>query len=200
MEQQALDTKPYLEYLDKEMSIMGILSAVSVLAPGGILSSVLASDKGVTRSIWDFGGLFIVAGSALCVVAALLFYKQRSRLAWFYGRICFCDAMEGSYAPSLRRWIEDADSWATWWPYDVGFTFLIVGFAQYFFTAFAYVALPGWSWLSIHIRAAEVFFSLASAAGLILAAPLQWYVLTRYPNSDHYWISFRSDLFGRRPR
>lgn len=40
----ALDLRKYLKYLDKEMSIMGILSGVSVIAPGGILSAVLASD------------------------------------------------------------------------------------------------------------------------------------------------------------
>jgi hypothetical protein len=33
-----VDVKQYLEYLDKEMTIMGILSAVSVAAPAGILN------------------------------------------------------------------------------------------------------------------------------------------------------------------
>ena len=33
-----MDTNNYLEYLDKEMTIMGVLSAVSVLAPGGLIT------------------------------------------------------------------------------------------------------------------------------------------------------------------
>jgi hypothetical protein len=42
-----MEAKQYLEYLDKEMTIMGILSGVSVAVPAGILSTVLG-EKGVT--------------------------------------------------------------------------------------------------------------------------------------------------------
>lgn len=40
-----IKAKDYREYLDKEMTIMGILSAVSVAAPAGVLNFVLG-DRG----------------------------------------------------------------------------------------------------------------------------------------------------------
>jgi hypothetical protein len=46
-ERQKMYTKKYLEYLDKEMTIMGILSAVCVAAPAGILNAVLSKDSEV---------------------------------------------------------------------------------------------------------------------------------------------------------
>ncbi len=176
---------------------MGILSAVSVLAPGGILSSVLASDKGVARAIWDSSGLFIVAGSTMCIVAALWFFKQRSDLAWFFGQICFHEAMKKSDLNGLRKWFECADSWAAWWPYSLGFTFLIAGFAEYLLAASIYVAPPHWCLLSAHLHVVKVVFFWICPAFAIVVAALQWHVLRSYPSSDHYWKDFSSDLFGR---
>jgi len=37
----AIDTKKYLEYLDKEMTIMGILSAIAIATPAGVLNALL---------------------------------------------------------------------------------------------------------------------------------------------------------------
>ena len=78
----------YLHYVDKEMTIMGVLSAFAVVAPPGVLNAVVEEKTGARGEIWQWGPNFIVAGSALCVLAAGFFYKQRSTLAWFYGRIC----------------------------------------------------------------------------------------------------------------
>jgi hypothetical protein len=57
-----MDTKKYLEYLDKEMTIMGILSAVCVAAPAGILNAVLSKDSDVKSMFWNPGHFFIVIG------------------------------------------------------------------------------------------------------------------------------------------
>jgi hypothetical protein len=193
-----MDTKPYLEYLDKEMTIMGILSAVSVLAPGGILSALVANvkDKGLALEIWNAGGLFIVGGSMLCIVAALFFYRQRSRLAWFYGQICLNETLAKGDLAS-RELILDADSWETWWSYSCGFTFLIAGFVEYLL-AFATLLLPTFvQWPSVHLHAfEELFFSISLLVAALIAI-LQRYVLTRYKFSDHYWADFWSDLFKR---
>ena len=120
------DTSKYLEYLDREMTIMGILSAVSMIAAAGVLN-VFMGDKGDIKSdLWEAGQHCIVLGSMVCVVAAGLFYKQRSRLAWFYGQICLLAAAESGTpeAAKLRELFREADSWETWWPYSWGFTFL----------------------------------------------------------------------------
>jgi hypothetical protein len=59
-----IDTKKFLEYLDKEMTIMGILSAVCVAAPAGILNAVLSKDSEVKALFWIPGHFLIVAGTA----------------------------------------------------------------------------------------------------------------------------------------
>ena len=87
-----MDTKPYLEYLDKEMTIMGILSAVFLAAPAGILGAIASKDRQVTIAFWNAGKLFIVAGSVFCIAAAFYFYKERSSLAWHYGQTCLNEA------------------------------------------------------------------------------------------------------------
>src|SRR5690348_5833837 len=106
----AINTKDYVGYLDKEMSIMGILSGVSVVAPGGILSAVMASDKSAATQLWSSSSYIIVAGAALCIIAGLCFYKQRSRLAWFYGQICLTEALNPDDSDAIREWLRDADS------------------------------------------------------------------------------------------
>ena len=97
-----MHTKQYLEYLDKEMTIMGILSAVSVAAPAGILNTILGDPDGVKARLWDTGQFFILAGSVLCVIAA-------------YGQICLAEAVSDKKSSSkkLREWLLEADSWKT---------------------------------------------------------------------------------------
>jgi hypothetical protein len=195
---EALDTKKYLEYLDKEMSIMGILSAVSVIAPGGILSAVLASDKGPANALWNTSGIFIVLGAGMCIIAGLCFYGQRSRLARFYGQICLTEVLEKDDVLSTRELLRQTDSWATWWLYSWGFTFLILGFVEFLVSAFLHLAPPHWAWCKSHLH----FIKMADFVLCILIAAvtawLQWYVLTRYSSSDHYWREFWLDLSRRR--
>jgi hypothetical protein len=107
-----MDAKQYLEYLDKEMTIMGILSAVAVAAPAGILSAVLANHNDVKTALWNTGQIFILAGSVLCIIAAFCFYKERSLLAWFYGQICLTEALTNKKSISARlgEWLREADS------------------------------------------------------------------------------------------
>jgi hypothetical protein len=68
-----IDTKDCRGYLDKEMTIMGILSAVSVAAPAGALNAVLGEQTGSKGVLWNAGSYFIVLGSLLSVLAALYF-------------------------------------------------------------------------------------------------------------------------------
>jgi|GEM_PF-138297 len=194
-----MDTKPYLEYLDKEMTIMGILSAVSVAAPGGILSAVLASDSGVKAALWNSEQIFVVTASMFCILAAFWFYKERSRLAWLYGQICLTEALadKKSIASETREWLREADSWETWWPYSVGFTFLVTAFVEYLLSLFFLLVPPHWHWLSVHVRSVRLFAYLTCVFLALTSAALQWYVLRRYRFSDDYWSDFCSDVFKR---
>jgi hypothetical protein len=192
-----MDIKQYLEYLDKEMTIMGILSAVAVAAPGGILSAVLAGDSGVKATLWNTEQFFIVGASVLCVIAAFCFYKERSELAWFYGQISLKEVLgdKKSVAGELREWLRDTDSWETWWPYSWGFTFLVTGFIEYLSAVFFYLVPAHWNWLSTHLHGVRVwaFWICPVVAGLL--AMLQYYVLVHYKFSDDYWADFGSDVF-----
>jgi len=42
-----LDPKHYLDYLDKEMTIMGILSAFCVAVVAALLNGIFTADKGL---------------------------------------------------------------------------------------------------------------------------------------------------------
>jgi hypothetical protein len=189
-----MDVKPYLEYLDKEMTIMGILSAASVAAPAGILNAALSKDA--RELLWNPEHFFIVMGSVLCVVAALLFYKERSQLAWYYGQICLTEALatKKSVAAELHEWLREADSWESWWPYSLGFTFLVTGFAEYLFAFFFLLTPSHWPWLVAHLHTFKLLALLACPIVASVASPLQWYVRTRYKFSDDAWADFGSDI------
>jgi hypothetical protein len=171
---------------------MGILSAVSLAAPAGILSVVLGDQSDVKTALWNAGQFFIVAGSVLCVVASLYFYKQRSMLAWFYGQICLTEALEdkGTRVEKLRQWLTDADSWATWWPYSWGFTALFAGFVEYLLALFFLLVPPHWRWLSAHSHSVKLFAFCAWPVGVVCFAALQRHVLTKYKFSESYWREF----------
>jgi hypothetical protein len=191
-----MDTKPYLEYLDKEMTIMGILSAASIAAPAGILSTIVSKDGSLTTALWNAGPLFIVAASVLCVAAAFCFYKERSQLAWLYGQICLTEALNENEAvhARLREWLSQADSWESWWPYSWGFTFLVTGAVEYLFAFFFLLVPPRWSWLSAHVHLFKLCCFHGCAVVAALTIVLQYYVLTRYKFNDDYWGEFRSDV------
>jgi hypothetical protein len=191
-----MDTRPYLEYLDKEMTIMGILSAASVAAPAGILGTLASKDGPLTTALWNAGSLFIVTASVLCVAAASCFYKERSQLAWLYGQICLTEALnESEEAPArLREWLSKADSWESWWPYSWGFTLLVAGAVEYLFAFFFLLVPPRWRWLSAHAHLFKLCCFCGCAVAAVLTVVLQYYVLTRYKFSENYWGDFRSDV------
>jgi hypothetical protein len=191
-----IDPKDYREYLDKEMTIMGLLSAVSVAAPAGVLNTVLGEQTGLKGLLWFTGRHFIILGSVLCVLAALYFYKQRSLLAWYYGQISLSSTLEEEPTASaeVRELIRGADSWESWWPYSWGFTLLSAGFSIYVFAFFFCLVPPYSSYLLKHQRVEKI---LALGLVLVVAAVVmafQRYVLTHYKFSEEPWSDFWSGV------
>ena len=90
------DIKHYLDYLDKEMTIQGILSAFCMAVVGLVLNKVLGAESKNTMlvEIQMRGWAFVVAGSTAIVTAALLFYLQRSYLANTLGKVASTAAQE----------------------------------------------------------------------------------------------------------
>jgi hypothetical protein len=128
--------KPYLDYLDKEMTIEGILSAFCVAVGGIAFDRVLgAKADGVSwlvRQLQDYSYPFVLAAIVGLLTTALFFYLQRSTLAWHYGDISFAVARElaggtgDTSAASLLESLDDAYSWSAWNRYKFGWSFLAV--------------------------------------------------------------------------
>jgi hypothetical protein len=199
---KSVDTKGYREYLDKEMSIMGILSAFSVLAAGGVLSAVMGSDKGAACELWKHEPLFIVVGAALCVLAASFFYKQRSDLAYYYGQICLVEALQSRDVQRAKELLEEADSWATWWAYSLGFTFLISGFLGFGLSLLFFVSSPHPFYIKSfqgEVECCVLFVGVLISCNI---ARLQYYVLKQYKDKEDYWEAYRQGPlnFWRRPK
>jgi hypothetical protein len=179
---------------------MGILSGVSLVAPGGILNALMGEkvEAGSVRdALWAHGAILIVAGSVLAVLGALFFYRQRSLLAWYYGQMSLIDSRDPE-SPSKRRtlatWLRDADSWETWKPYHWGFTFLIASFLAFLGS---FVVL----FLTQHLKLSDSCVSkmnLFGSSGLVLLALLRGsvcaHVLDRYSYDDEPWVLFCQSL------
>jgi hypothetical protein len=195
-----MDTKPYLDYLDKEMTIMGVLSAVSIAAPAAILNSFMGDHpSSFNGELWKEEHFFIVFGSILCVAAALHFYKERSTLAWFHGQISLTGVLEDATSSSaeLRELLREADSWETWIPYSWGFTTLVSGALFYMFAILLFLISPN-SWLlSQHFVPVRVILSGGIAFGAILIAFLQRYVWRHYKFNEEPWSDFWADIAHR---
>jgi hypothetical protein len=120
-------TKSYLDYLDREMTIMGILSSFCIAVVALVLKSVGGADS---TSGWFFQELSnhhmveVSLGCGFLVLAAFSFYLQRSTLAITYGGICMAYAHPNDAHWSGDRWLVEADSWGLWLSYRTGFLFL----------------------------------------------------------------------------
>jgi hypothetical protein len=180
------DTKPYLEYLDKEMTIMGVLSAFAVAVPGLVISQVAGAESDShLATLWKSRQQFFLLGSAALLLSALFFYRQRSLLAWYYGQICLTLSPYGDVG-SIRDWLRDADSWATWINYRWAFGFLTLGFFQYG------VAIVGQS-APVVANAMSLWTIYIPTVLVILICSVQAIVLQRYRYSDNPW----KDLFKK---
>jgi hypothetical protein len=160
----------YLEYLDKEMIIMGVLSAFCVAAVGLFLKelgdatfitqmSPPSTDKPILFSIlWLKASWYLMAGSACVLAAARLFYEQRSTLAFYYGQISLAMSPDGKQITSkgTKAWIEEADAWRSWLWYRLAFWCLGLGLFIY-----------GFAFLLLHLR------SKAHRSALLYVSPHQ---------------------------
>ena len=122
-----LKSQPYLEYLDKEMTIMGILSAFATTFAGLTLERTVSAKAHTPLAIlWVDSGVLVAGAAGSAVVAALLFYLQRSLLAWYYGQVTLSEVREDT--KEVAQLLTDADSWPTWARYQLGFVALYLSF------------------------------------------------------------------------
>ena len=131
------ENQQYLDYLDKEMSIMGILSTFCVGVPALVLERLASADKGDLAVIWCKGRNYFWIASALMLVSAALFYKQRSLLAFYYGRIAL-GVPPPAEARNCKTWKQLADSRTTYIPYNAAFWVGMGALMEYLFALISY--------------------------------------------------------------
>lgn len=174
------DPKPYLTYLDKEMTIMGLLSAFSLALASFATGKIAGAEKGFLAALWEHGQAHVVAGAAAAFAAAFFFYLQRSHLAWYYGQI----ALAHVRGDDLKQLLKDADGWATWTRYQTGFVALTLSLACYAYGV-AEELSPAW-------RSVPHAWSLwVPAAAALAIGFVRWCVLSARPYDD-YPFRFRS--------
>jgi hypothetical protein len=173
----------YCEYLDKEMTIMGLLTAFAVAVPALVLDHIAgakASEQPTLYWMWQTEQVLLGAGSLVFFLAALSFYLQRSALAYYYGQLRL-SLTEARYEnASTKRLLERADFWSAWLSYNGAFALLILGFALYGVALFApnlasqrpISVIVGW--------AAPILFYIA----------LNYFVKIKYRDKDHPWRQF----------
>jgi hypothetical protein len=87
---QSESFRPYLKYLDKEMTIMGLLSSFSIAVIAGLLSTLKSLDEAtLSGAMWAKATGPLGTGIVLLLVAAYFFYLQRAHLAWHFGYITY---------------------------------------------------------------------------------------------------------------
>jgi hypothetical protein len=182
-------TKACLEYLDKEMTIMGILSTFCVAAAAVVIDRAASADKtSFFKDILTNHPTQVFLGSGFLMVAGLCFYLQRSRLAHYYGSTCISLAAPSATVWSTYRWHVEAYTWGTWIRYRIGFLFL-------FYTAVIYcnvIAQEIYPKQPYHWIVEGSLFVIVSA--VILGRIV---ILLTHPYSNDPWEDFSSKNFFR---
>ncbi|MGA2604263.1 MAG: hypothetical protein ABSG14_08545 [Verrucomicrobiia bacterium] len=161
----------YLEYLDKEMGIMGVLSTFCLAVPSLFFERVATADPKAMghdflASLWSSGLWFLIWGSALMFGSAACFYRQRSRLAWYYGQIALELSLPGYTGRTVDEWLKKADSWDSWIPYQCGFWMCVSAVCEW-----------GLAMLSVYVCEVEQWGSIAAL--VVVALLCGWLVLIR---------------------
>lgn len=130
----------YLDFLDKEMTLTGILSAFSVAVVSLFLNAVGSADldkKTLFAYLLSEQPWYILLGSGLILGAAGFFYGQRSSFAWRYGEIAGKRDVpnEQNKIPGLMKTLNYERAWRL---YHLAFRLLWFGFLAY---AFAFLTL-----------------------------------------------------------
>lgn len=130
--------KNYLGYLEKEMIIMGILSAFCITAATFIFEKVVSAEKGYFACLWLAGAPYFWIASFLMLISSALFYKERSLLAFYYGRISL-GTVPIPVKPNedMNDWVDYADSWTTWIPYNSAFWIGVCALVNYILAIFS---------------------------------------------------------------
>jgi hypothetical protein len=160
--------KPYLDYLDKEMTIEGILSAfcvaVGAVAFDRVLGAKADAASNLVKALQDFSYPYVLAAIVGLMTAALFFYLQRSALAWLYGQISLAVTREMSNrtagaSTTFTYGLDVGDSWSLWNRYKFGWSFLVVTAVEVLLALF--FSINRWSFPKVQWLIASFPFLIA---------------------------------------
>jgi hypothetical protein len=177
----------YVEYLDKEMTIMGILSAFSVVLAGLSLDRTMGAAQGsALAETWQHSGVLLASASAAALMAAFKFYLERSLLAWYYGQLALAETRRD--AEKVNDLLIDADGWDTWIQYRLGFAWL--GLSSLF------IALAVARQTVLHLRGWRQSYCLIALFLVSTAYSLAVrYLFRRYRlQDDPPWVAWWRDI------
>jgi hypothetical protein len=179
---ESIKAENYLEYLDKEMTILGVLSTFCLAIPALMLERILSADEkslayDFLDKLWFNGAWYLVTACCLMLLGAAFFYTQRSRLAWYYGQIALEIALPNYTKHRLAEWLKNADSWITWIPYhNARFTGIVATFA--FVLSVASIYLP-------FIHDYRLYFLIAILVSFVLMLALIKINSERFPFEEN---------------
>ena len=132
----------YLDYLDKEMSIMGVLSTFCLAVPSLFFERAISADQSsiahdFLTKLWSNGFCCLMVSSSFMLIGAAFFYKQRSKLAWYYGQISLEMALPNYTGQQLEQWLKNADSWEAWVRYHWAYYSLVLAVLGFILAALA---------------------------------------------------------------
>ena len=119
----------YLDYLDKEMTIMGILSSFCMISLAFATDRIILSDNESQHIMWNNTPIYCTIGLFGLLIAALSFYRERALLAWYYGQISLSIAKKNE--TEVAELLNKSDSWDNWIYYQVGFGFLFLALSEF---------------------------------------------------------------------
>jgi len=125
------DPKPYLDYLDKEMTFCGIITTFSLACVLFMMDKLFSTAKPQTSTFTiDFSSTYFVSTLLLFTISAYLLFRQRAELAFYYGQISLEFTSPGYTGKTMRYFFNQVDSWKFWYKYFYGIALIACAFIQ----------------------------------------------------------------------
>jgi hypothetical protein len=194
-EEKSPDTASnYVTYLLNEMTIMGILSTFCVVVIGGFITvfSNVSKDSALwLRDFWREEGAFVLFGLTAVLIAAFLFYRQRSILSYYVGQI-YLSVYDSAIADgSAHELHERANNWITWRFYRLAFLCLFTAAALLGRVALVETPISG-GFSSSFLQRMRTWELWVPPAVCIVLCVWVCIAFAAFPNADHpYAQSFR---------
>lgn len=185
--------KGYIEYLEKENTILGVISTFCILVAGFILERIFSANEGYLLAIRENGMSFILLGSVLILYAAHRHFRQRSLIAWTQGQICL--AIASNNKREIHYTIKDTDTRETWRFYNSAHSFVWTAFIEYLLS----IASIEWKW-SFFVENKNYFAMIIAIIPFIIMGCIAYeahFLETRYPNVDSPGREFLKQKYNK---